>query len=65
MSETMPSEYCPKCGDPRSAVRLDSGFGLVREYQCRDCRATWSVNGRQESLLELMGAEEVLTLNLE
>lgn len=54
-AQAMPSEYCPKCGDPRPAVRMDSGFGLVREYRCRDCRNTWSVDGRQESLFDLAG----------
>lgn len=55
MSERLPSEFCPKCGSERSATRLDSGFGLVREYRCPDCLLTWSVDGRQEPLFEMEG----------
>ena len=54
-SERLPSERCPHCGSERRPIPLDSGLGLEREYRCPDCRGVWSVEGRQETLLDLEG----------
>ena len=62
MSEQLPSERCPRCGSDRRATPMDSGLGLVREYRCPDCRAAWSVEGRQETLFDLEG-QTSLVLN--
>jgi transposase-like protein len=55
MSERLPSERCPRCDSERPARLLDCGLGLVREYRCADCGATWSVEGRQETLFDQEG----------
>jgi hypothetical protein len=42
---------------------LDSGLGLVRAYRCLDCEGSWSVVGRQESLIDLEGEQIGLDLS--
>jgi hypothetical protein len=63
VSEQLPSERCPFCGSERRPVALDSGLGLVRAYRCLDCEGSWSVVGRQESLIDLEGEQIGLDLS--
>jgi transposase-like protein len=60
MREQLPSERCPRCHSERRPLPLDSGLGLVRAYRCLECRASWSVEGRQETLLSPEGEQVVL-----
>jgi transposase-like protein len=59
MSERLPSETCPRCGSERRPTPLDSGLGLECRYRCPDCRAEWSVEGRQQQLFDLDGQTEL------
>jgi len=56
-SERLPSERCPHCGAERRPIPLDSGLGLERAYRCLDCGRSWSVVGRQETLLTVEGEQ--------
>ena len=58
-SERLPSERCPHCGSERRPTPMDSGLGLVRAYRCLDCRRTWSVDGRQETLFGSLDGEQI------
>jgi DNA-directed RNA polymerase subunit RPC12/RpoP len=58
-SERLPSERCPHCGSERRPTPMDSGLGTVRAYRCLDCRRSWSVDGRQETLFGSVDGEQI------
>jgi hypothetical protein len=72
-SERLPSERCPRCDTLRRPLlwSIDTVGAQVRAYRCVDCGATWSVDGRQESLFDVgdlaqdAGGGEVMPLALD
>lgn len=60
MNSDCPPDKCPTCGGP-GEVRIQSGFGEVRDFRCGDCEGSGNrvvydgvMNQRKNKLIKLL-----------